>query len=474
MFSGTGLQAGLQFAVTITLARLLTPHDFGVVSAAMVVITFTTIFSLIGVGPAIIQHPKLNDLHIRTGFLITVLLSFLFMIGMFLMSPLIATFFEIPELTLILKVLSIMFVTKGFAVISESLVQRKLKFKLLAGINIVSYLTYALVGIVLALIGFNYWALVMAQITQSIVKSILLIVTENHSMKFSLHKESAKELLFFGGGYTIARISNHFALQADNLVVGKWLGANFLGLYNRAYQLMVMPANLFGQVLDKVLFPLMAKVQNKKEPLSQSFRVGITSVAFFTIPVSLFIFIYSKEIVLILFGKRWLDLMPALQILSLGLLFRTGYKISDSLARATGAVYRRAWRQVIYAIMVFFGSWIGHHWGITGVSTGVLLAIVINYILMTHLSMKFINLTVVDFIKIHFPGLFTGILVVLSVFITSKINIIYNLNDFVLMFISFVLFATFVFLLFLLKIDQLLGNEVVWIKNRVLSMIRKK
>src|SRR5699024_11477411 len=80
----------------------------------------------------------------------------------------------------------------------------------------------------------------------SIVKSILLIVTENHSMKFSLHKESAKELLFFGGGYTIARISNHFALQADNLVVGKWLGANFLGLYNRAYQLMVMPANLFG------------------------------------------------------------------------------------------------------------------------------------------------------------------------------------------------------------------------------------
>src|SRR5699024_10095410 len=131
MFSGTGLQAGLQFAVTITLARLLTPHDFGVVSAAMVVITFTTIFSLIVVGPAIIQHPKLNDLHIRTCFLITVLLSFLFMIGMFLMSPLIATFFEIPELTLILKVLSIMFVTKGFAVISESLVQRKLKFKLL-------------------------------------------------------------------------------------------------------------------------------------------------------------------------------------------------------------------------------------------------------------------------------------------------------------------------------------------------------
>src|SRR5699024_11672517 len=105
---------------------------------------------------------------------------------------------------------------------------------------------------------------------------------ENHSMKFSLHKESAKELLFFGGGYTIARISNQFALQADNLVVGKWLGANALGLYSRAYQLMVMPANLFGQVMDKVMFPIMSQIQNKQEQLLQSYRIGITAIAFFT------------------------------------------------------------------------------------------------------------------------------------------------------------------------------------------------
>src|SRR5690625_4622591 len=101
--------------------------------------------------------------------------------------------------------------------------------------------------------------------------------------------------------------------------------------------------------------------------------------------------------------------MPALQILSIGLVFRTGYKISDSLARATGAVYRRAWRQIVYAIAVFAGAWIGHIWGIKGVSVGVLLAIILNYSLMTNLSMRYIDISVTDIIKLHFPGLILGV-----------------------------------------------------------------
>src|SRR5699024_3306934 len=131
----------------------------------------------------------------------------------------------------------------------------------------------------------------------------------------------------------------------------------------------------------------------------------------------------SREIVYLLFGSKWLSLVPALQVLSLGLLFRTGYKISDSLARATGAVYRRAWRQIVYAVLVVTGSWIGHHWGITGVAAGVLFAIFINYALMTNLSMKFIDLTFFDIIKSHIPGLIMGLLVLLSVFIVNQINL---------------------------------------------------
>src|SRR5699024_6251736 len=141
---------------------------------------------------------------------------------------------------------------------------------------------YGIVGLGSAFMGFDYWSLVYAQISQNLIKTLLLILVERHNMKPQLDWESAKELLFFGGGFTIARLSNQFALQADNLVVGRWLGSSALGLYGRAYQLMIMPTDLFGQVMDKVLFPAMARIQNKQKQLSKSFRVGITAVAFFT------------------------------------------------------------------------------------------------------------------------------------------------------------------------------------------------
>lgn len=474
MFSGKGFQAIFQFIVTVVLARLLTPNDFGVVSAATVVITFTSIFSMVGVGPALVQRPKLTEYHIRTAYVITIFLSLFFSILMYVSSNAIASFFNIIEMQKVLKIMSIIFILKGFSIVSESLMQRDLRFKLFASIEVVSYLAYAIVGISSAFLGYDYWSLVFAQIFQSLVKTILLITTQKHSKRLMFHKESAKELLFFGGGYTLARISNQFALQADNLVVGKWLGPSALGLYTRAYQLMVMPSNLFGQVMDKVLFPVMAQIQDDRKQLSHSFKVGITAVAFFTIPSGILICLLSKEIVIVLFGEKWVSLVPALQVLSLGLVFRTGYKISDSLARATGAVYKRALRQVVYAIGVFFGAWIGQYWGLEGVAIGVLFAIFINYSLMTHLSMQFIDLKFKDIIKAHVPGLILGLLSIASVlFVKLLTNLIYLHPIFIILFSS-LLFLFIVLVLFKFNVEKILGHEVNWIKNRVLQIILKR
>src|SRR5699024_4357208 len=330
MLSGKGSQAILQFIVMIVLARLLSPSDFGIVNAATVVITFTTVFSMVGVGPALIQRPELSKSHIRTGFTLTILLSILFTTLLYFGSNIIASFFHMDKLHIVLKAMSVIFLLKGLSIVSESLIQRQLKFRSFASIEVISYTVYGFVGVSCAFMGLDYWSLVYAQISQNLIKTILLISLERHNMKPQLHWESAKELLFFGGGFTIARLSNQFALQADNLVVGRWLGSSALGLYGRAYQLMIMPTNLFGQVMDKVLFPAMARIQNKQNQLSKSYRVGITAVAFFTIPVGILMCLLSKEIVLILFGEKWLNLTPPLQVLSLGLVFRTGYKISDS------------------------------------------------------------------------------------------------------------------------------------------------
>jgi O-antigen/teichoic acid export membrane protein len=208
---------------------------------------------------------------------------------------------------------------------------------------------------------------------------------------------------------TIAKMGNFLANQGDNLVVGRMLGAGALGIYGRAYQFMVMPAGLFGTALDKALFPAMAKVQDDKHRLGKAYLTGVSFIALVAIPLSVILVLLAPEIVIILLGPKWTEVILPFQILACSLLFRMSYKMSDSLARATGAVYRRAWRQIIYALAVVVGSYIGQFWGLYGVACGVAVALVINFLIMAHLSMQLTFIKWLEIIKAHGSGIILGL-----------------------------------------------------------------
>lgn len=164
--------------------------------------------------------------------------------------------------------------------------------------------------------------------------------------------------------------------------------------------------------------------------------------------------------------------MPALRVLSAGLVFRTGYKISDSLARATGAVYRRAWRQVLYAVAVFFGAWIGTNWGIFGVSFGVLGAIILNYCLMSHLSLQHIKFSWIQIVQAHVPALFLGGAAALDVLIVDWMSMTVSMPSIVRILLSGLLFLATVGILVKLNAERFLGKDVLWIKEQVVEMVR--
>jgi PST family polysaccharide transporter len=131
----------------------------------------------------------------------------------------------------------------------------------------------------------------------------------------------------------------------------------------------------------------------------------VSFIALVVLPASVLIFGLAPEIVTVLLGPKWTDVVLPLQILTIGMLFRTSYKISDSMCRATGVIYRRAWRQVIYAALVVGGSWVGQHWGVTGVATGVLLAVTVNFLAMAQLSLAVSGMTWGALIRAHLPAL---------------------------------------------------------------------
>lgn len=409
----SGAQALAQALALIILARLLVPEDFGIIGAAMIIVGFSTIFSQLGVGPAIVQRPSLEARHLRVGFTLSTGLGALVAGLVWLSAPQVASLFGMQRLEPVLGAVATIFFCQGVATVSEALAQRQLRFRWLAMVDLASFVGgFLLVGASLAWLGFGVWAMVGAHVTQNVLRAIALLVGQPHPHRPLLERRTARELLYFGGGFTLARVGNYLAGQGDNLVVGRWLGAQALGFYAQAYQLMVTPANLLGQALDRVLFPSMALVQFEPERLRRAYRAGIASVSVLLLPASLVVALLGPEIVLVLLGRKWSPAVVPFQILTLGLLFRTSYKLSDSICRATGAVYQRAARQWVFAAMVLFGSWIGQHAGLVGVAIAVLVAIVLNFALMASLSLRLVEMRWTEFLGAHIPAVALSMAVV--------------------------------------------------------------
>lgn len=415
-FTGTGLGFVLQAIVLVVLARLISPEEFGVVGAAMVLVNFSTIFSQLGIGSALVQHPNPEDRHLNTGFTLSILLGLLFTILITLVSPFIASFFQMEALTEILMSLSLVFFLQGLSVVAESLVKRELNFRLLTVIDVSSFIVgYGIFGIGLAIMQFGPWALVGATLIQTMMKSGLLFLIPLHKKRIRLDMNAVKELFYFGGGLSLGQICLSFATQGDNFIVGRWLGAEALGIYGRAYQLMVMPASLFGRIVDKVLFPALAKMQDSKTNLAIAFKRCIGLIALCVLPSSLVMFILAPEIIVVLLGPSWRGVILPFRILALGMYFRTAYKITGILARATGAVYNLAWRHALYGTMVLMGAWVARSYGIAGVAFAVVCALLVYYLLMISLSLRITQISWREFFYFQRPAFnLTIILIILS------------------------------------------------------------
>jgi len=427
----------LQLLVLAILARLLTPKDFGVVGIAMIFVGFAALFSQLGVGPALIQRTNLTSVHIRVGFTLAVLSSIILVLLMWTISPLIAAFFRNDQVVDVLDVVSINFFLSGFGVVSESLLKRDLKFQKLMWVDIISYAVgYAGIGITAALRGYGVWALVMATLGQTLVKSILLYLSQRHPLKPALAGHELRELLHFGSGFTLARILNYGAKRGDYFVIGRVLNAEILGIYTRAYQLMMLPAKYFGEVLNKVLFPIMAKAQSEKSRLKKMYLVSVATSALVSAPASVLMVILAPEIVKVLLGSKWLEAILPFQILSIGILSRISYKIDDSLARALGVMYKRSLRDGIYMILVVCGCWIGLHWGLGGAAIGVLSAVVINHILAIRMSMKLLDCHLPEIMSTQIPSLKLAAVVLVLALVMRNLLVAHNFSPLIILLLT--------------------------------------
>jgi O-antigen/teichoic acid export membrane protein len=412
LLSGSGVQALLRIMVIVVMSRLLAPADFGLVAGALVFIDFVEVFSDMGLGLVIVQRPELTSAHVRTGFTLSALLGLLFAAGIWVAAPAIAGVFRMEGMTTVLRAMAVVFPLDSLSLVASALLQRELKFRTLAGVSVAAYVVgYGAVGVTLALLGFGVWALVGAYLAQTVIVSLTLLAVQPHPKRPLLDRGALREMAYMGAGFSAAQVCNYVALKGDNAIVGRWLGAGALGLYTRAYGLMSMSVTIFGSAFDRVLFASLSKIQRERERLSLAFRRGTALIALLILPTSAVSFVLAPELIRVLLGPRWDGVVAPFQILAAGMLFRTSYKVSASVARATGAVYRSAWRQAVYAVAVIAGALVGQFWGVAGVALGVLLALAVFFLLMAQLSVHLTSITWRDYLAAHLPAAFLTLVV---------------------------------------------------------------
>ena len=253
---------------------------------ALIAIGFARLIADLGFGAAIIQCPALTSKHVRAAFTGSLVLGILLFVSLWVLAPAISRWFSQEALTPMLRVIGISLVPSGLSVISVSLLRRELKFRLLTIIETVSYvLGFGAVGISMAAKGYGAWSLIAANITQPLCLFALAVIFGGQSPRPWFGVRAYRDLSRVASGDMLNNVVNYAADNLHFLVIGKWLGASALGLFNRSFNLMDLPVKHFSIALGSVMFPMYAKIQRDIPRLGRAFLHTVSFTALVAVPV---------------------------------------------------------------------------------------------------------------------------------------------------------------------------------------------
>lgn len=340
----------IQPLVFLILARFLGPSDFGVMAAALMIISFSQIFWEAGLGKALIQRQTEIEEAANAAFIINLILGAVIASLLFLSAKFFASvFFQDERVTVVLQVMTLQILIGAVSSVQQALLRKEMKFKKLFWVRLGTVGVPALISIPLAFEGMGYWALVAGTLIGELIQAILLWNMSSWRPYFSFDQQTAKEISRFGSWVAVSGLLGWFYLWADSLVVGIYLGSDELGLFRFGNQFSIMIyALLFGPVVP-VLYSHLSKMRGDTEKIRRATKVVIQSLTLIAVPSSLFIFSLHEQIADVLFGDSWEGLGLVIGVMSLmhGLSWVVG--MNGEVYRAMG---RPSYETIVTGLML--------------------------------------------------------------------------------------------------------------------------
>jgi O-antigen/teichoic acid export membrane protein len=395
--SGQLVKQVFEFLVGIAMARLLSPREFGVMGASSIFIGFVAIFTSFGVSSAIIQRGEVEQGYLRTAQTLSVVCGCCSTMLLALCAPWIGSFFHNAEITDVIPVLSLMFLISSFNIVPSALLTRRMQFNRLTIVSLLSSLTYGVVSVILAFSGAGVWSLIFGTLASLLTCTLASSIFSGYVPRFGFNQAHFRELVSFGGMVTVSSLLNHVARNADNLIVGRFLGPAALGLYSRAYSLATTTKEVLVATFGSVLFPSFARLQEDRQQLAGAYLRSIQAISLISLPVCVLLFLAAPEAVLSVYGAKWLGVVQPLRILSLAGFVYTLYIPSTALLLALGKTRTYTKLQLCYSVVIVLSVLAVAGYGIETISLAVSCAILVCYVPYCYTTHTLIGVRMVDF-----------------------------------------------------------------------------
>jgi len=398
-------QQGIQFIISIILARLLLPEQFGLIAMLLIFMAVAQSFIDSGFGSALIQKQDATSVDESSIFYFNIAVGVVAAGLLCLAAPWIAAFYKTPQLAPITRVLSLNLIINSFGLIQTSLMTKRVDFKKQMKVSMVAAGASGAIGITLAYMGFGVWSLVVQSLCSNIFRTIMLWLIYSWRPIWDFSVASLRGMFSYGSKLLFSGL---IATIFDNIylvVIGKMFSAADLGFYSRAKGLQRIPVNNITGAAGRVTFPVFSSVQDDKMRLKRGVRKALTTLAMVNFPMMIGLAILAKPLVHVLLTEKWLPCVPYLQLLCVVGLFYPLHAINLIVLKAQGRSDLFLRLEILKKVLIVITIVITYRWGILAMIYGQIATSFFAYYLNSYYSGKLINYPITEQLRDILPSL---------------------------------------------------------------------
>jgi len=446
---------GIGFVVSIILARLLEPKEFGLIAMITVFIGIGNALLNAGLGSSLIRSKKVDEEDYATVFYFNLVVSILVYIITYIAAPYIANFYNQPILTKLVRWLILTFVINAFAIIQQTRLTKLMDFKTQTLVAIPSLLIGGIVGISMAYLQFGVWSLIAFNLIKTLASTLQLWFYTKWKPLLKFNIEKFKIHFNFGYKLTLSSILDTLFTNIYNIIIGKFFPIAEVGFYQRANSLQMYPVGMISAIMGKVTYPLFAQIQDDNTRLKSVYKKILQMNIFILAPLLIVAGVLAEPIFRFLFTEKWLPAVPYFRILLLTGILYPIHSFNLSILNIKGRSDLFLKLEIIKKILVIIVIVISIKYGILGLLYGRVISSILAFFINTHYSGKFINYTALEQIKDILPifslSILIGVIVFIFDFYTKNI---FN-SDFLRLAINTTIASViYVSLSYLLKLDS--------------------